>query len=94
MYNKYMKIEFNPAKDETNRAKHEVPLSLAAELEWETALIWQDARKDYGEQRMCGLALWGARLFYIAFTERGEARRVICLRKANRREVAFYVSEN
>ena len=94
MYNKYMEIEFDPTKEEANRAKHGVSMSLAAELEWETAPIWQDTRKDYGERRMSGLALWGQRLFCVAFTERGDALRIISLRKANRREVRFYVHEN
>ena len=43
---------------------------------------------------MSGLALWGQRLFCVAFTERGDALRIISLRKANRREVRFYVHEN
>jgi uncharacterized DUF497 family protein len=41
-----MKIEFNPAKDETSRAEHEVPLSLAAELEREIALTWQNRMNE------------------------------------------------
>ena len=30
-------------------------------------------------------------LYYVAFVERGEARRIISLRRANRREVKHYV---
>ena len=33
-------------------------------------------------------------LYYVAFVDRGEARRVISLRRANRREVKHYVQGN
>ncbi|NCA89985.1 MAG: BrnT family toxin, partial [Gammaproteobacteria bacterium] len=46
-----MKIDFDPDKDAKNRARHRVSLALAAEMEWETALIWSDRRVDYGEDR-------------------------------------------
>ncbi len=39
-----MRIEFDPAKDDTNQAKHGVPLSFAAELDWDAALVWIDGR--------------------------------------------------
>jgi len=35
-----MRIEFDPAKDLANQAKHGVFLILASELDWESALIW------------------------------------------------------
>ena len=44
-------------KDAVNQAKHGLSLALAAELEWETALIWTDNRKDYGEVRQSALVL-------------------------------------
>ena len=89
-----MKITFDPAKDATNAAKHGVSLADATNLDWNTALIWPDGRKDYGEQRMSGLALLGTRVFFVVFTDRGDVRRIISLRKANAREVRRYVSEN
>jgi len=33
-------------------------------------------------------------LYFIAFVEKGEARRVISLRRATRREVKHYVENN
>ena len=35
-----MRIEFDPAKDLANQAKHGVSLILASELDWESALVW------------------------------------------------------
>ena len=86
-----MKIEFDQAKDVTNQAKHGVSLALADELDWEAALVWVDGRFEYGELRMIALAPNSGILYYVAFVERGELRRVISLRRANRREVRHYV---
>lgn len=86
-----MRIEFDPAKDTGNQAKHGVSLSLAEELDWDAALVWVDDRYEYGESRMIALAPRTETLYYVAFVERGEARRIISLRRANRREVKHYV---
>ncbi len=86
-----MRIEFDPAKDATNQMKHGVSLALADELDWEAALVWVDDRFEYGELRMIALAPETGILYYVAFVERGELRRVISLRRANRREVKHYV---
>ena len=86
-----MKIEFDPAKDAANQTKHGVSLSMAAELNWEAALVWVDDRLEYKETRMIALAPKTEILYYVAFVDRGEVRRVISLRRANRREVKHYV---
>ena len=86
-----MRIEFDAGKDSGNQAKHGVSLALAAELDWHAALVWVDDRFDYAELRMIALAPKTGTLYYLAFVDRGEARRIISLRRANRREVKHYV---
>jgi uncharacterized DUF497 family protein len=86
-----MRIEFDLAKDASNLEKHGLSLALAAELDWDAALVWVDERHDYGELRMIALAPDTGILYYVAFVDRGEIRRIISLRKANRREVKHYV---
>jgi uncharacterized DUF497 family protein len=86
-----MRIEFDSAKDAANLAKHGVSLALAVELAWEAALVWVDDRFEYDELRMIALAPKTSILYYVAFVERGEVRRPISLRRANRREVKRYV---
>jgi uncharacterized DUF497 family protein len=86
-----MLVEFDPAKDLANQTKHGVSLSVAGELNWEAALVWIDDRFEYRETRMIALAPKTEILYYVAFVDRGEARRVISLRRANRREVKHYV---
>lgn len=85
-----MNITFDPEKDKANFNKHAVSLTLAFELEWGTALIWEDDRKDYGEPRMCGIGYIGLRLYFVAFVDRASNRRIISLRKANPREIERY----
>jgi uncharacterized DUF497 family protein len=86
-----VRIEFDSAKDAANQAKHGVSLALAGELDWEAALVWIDERFEYNELRMIALAPKTEILYCVAFLDRGEARRIISLRRANRREVRHYV---
>lgn len=86
-----MRIEFDPVKDLLNKTKHGVSLELAGELDWDEALVWIDERFDYGEMRMIALAPETATLYYVAFVERGPIKRIISVRRANRREVKYYV---
>ena len=85
-----MKIEFDLQKDKTNIEKHGVSLAHAQHIEWETLLATQDRRKDYGEIRMIGYAYIDIRLHCVVYTDKAESRRIISLRKANRREVRDY----
>lgn len=87
-----MRIEFDPAKDEANRARHGVSLARAEQLDWDAALVWVDERFDYDELRMIALAPETNALYYVAFVDRGMARRIISLRRATRREVKHYVA--
>lgn len=86
-----MQFDFGPGKDATNLSKHGFSLAAAAELSWGAALVWLDDRADYGEVRMVALAPIGETLFFVAFVDREAVRRIISLRRANRREVNHYV---
>ena len=63
-----VEITFDPLKDGANLAKHGVSLTLAEEFEWETAITWPDARRNYSESRMA----WVIRGYM--FTGVGKAR--------------------
>jgi hypothetical protein len=86
-----MQIEFDPTKGRVNQEKHGVSLAMAVELDWDAALVWVDERFAYDEVRMIALAPRAGILYYVAFVDRGEVRRIISLRRANRREVKHYV---
>ena len=68
-----------------------MPLLLAGELKWDASPAWADGRSDYRETRMVALAPKTEILYYVAFVGRGEVRRIISLRRANRREANYYV---
>ncbi len=89
-----MNVTFDPAKDAVNLAKHGFSLLDALGFEWETAVVWPDTRRDYGEPRMVALGYIGLRIMSVVFIDRPPEqpteRRIISLRKANTREVKRY----
>ena len=87
-----MNIIFDPIKNATNIEKHGVSLAESEYIEWETLWAMVDTRQDYGEVRMIGYALIQTRLHAIVYTDRANERRIIRLRKANKREVQNYVT--
>ncbi len=90
-----MKIIYDAHKNEINISKHQgISLGKANEIDWDSLYAKEDKRFDYGERRMIGYALIGERLYCVVYTDRGNSRRVISLRKANKREVKDYVLNN
>ena len=83
-------MDKDPEKERRNLAVRGLSLDLAEELDWASALIWEDRRKDYGERRYCVLGFIEDRLHSVVFTPRNGKPRVISLRKANKREVSRY----
>ena len=88
-----MRVTFDPAKNARNIAERDLPFEQVADLAWETAILQEDRRKDYGETRVRVLARLGRRLHVTVITMRGEAMHVISFRKANRKEVEWYEQE-
>lgn len=89
-----MEVTFDPAKDAINIAKHGLSLAEASRLDWQTALVWPDVRQDYGEPRQAALAVMENRVYFVAFVDCADGRRIISLRKANRREVMHYAGND
>ena len=85
-----VRYTFDPAKAASNKALHGITFGDATRFEWETALVAEDTRRDYGEPRYIALGLIGTRVHVMVFTPRGESVRLISLRKANSREIARY----
>ena len=81
---------YDPAKDRANRAKHGVSLASAEVMFQGPHVSMTDGRFEYGEVREVAVDLINDRLFVCVYAERDAERRVISLRKANRREVKRY----
>jgi uncharacterized DUF497 family protein len=86
-------ISFDPAKNERNIAIRGISFQVAEQFEWDTAMIAEDLRKEYGEPRFQALGFIAGRLHAMVFTPRAGKIHVISLRKANRREVRRYEAE-
>jgi uncharacterized DUF497 family protein len=87
-------ISFDPKKNERNIAERGLSFDLVEEFEWDSALVVEDSRKDYGERRFQALGLIDGRLHALVFTPRAGRVHVISLRKANLREVRHYEAQD
>ena len=85
-----MAFTVDPRKNAKNIAERGLPFDLVEQFDWDTALVVEDTRHDYGEVRLQVLAQLGDRLHATVVTPRGQDLRVISLRLANRREVKRY----
>jgi uncharacterized DUF497 family protein len=95
VHNKIVRVEFDPAKDDANRAKHGVSLAEASDFDWDTALEREDDRFDYGELRFVAIGQIRAKLYVMVFTEGSDndSIRVISLRPAEKHEMRFYYDQ-
>lgn len=87
-----MDLEFDVAKDATNRAKHKI--SLARAIDFEILAVQPDQRFDYGEERFRAWGLIDGEAYCLAFTTRGGKVRAISLRRAHSKEMKRYGSQN
>ncbi|BCQ25125.1 BrnT family toxin [Caballeronia sp. NK8] len=85
-------ITFDPLKDAINRIQHGVSLDLAEEIAWDGVVPRLDGRRDYGEVREVGFALIRGHIFCVVYTLRSKKRRIISLRRANKREINRYAT--
>ena len=85
-----MQFEWDAAKNRSNFAKHGLDFADAELVLAGPRVSFVDDRFDYGEERFVTLGLLAGRLVTIAHAPRGEATRIISMRKANRREQKIY----
>ena len=85
-----MKTEWDQAKREKTLRERGLDFAHVEAADWDAALTEQDTRGAYGEDRFVSLVLIHGRLCVVAWCVRGDALRVISLRKANARERKRY----
>jgi uncharacterized DUF497 family protein len=83
-------ITYDPAKNAKNIANRGLPFDLASEIDFSTAVIWEDVRKVYPERRYLALAPTRGRVCVTVFCPREGTIRVISIRKANKKEIRRY----
>jgi uncharacterized DUF497 family protein len=84
-------IEFDPAKDKTNVAKHGISLSRATEFE--ILAFIEDDRREYRETRYRAWGLIDDMPHCLVFTIRRGQVRAISLRRAHKKEIDRYVTQ-
>ena len=86
-----MNIEFDPAKDTANLAKHGVALSEATEFDFTAAVVTVDDRFDYGEVRFRAFAYVNGQGRCLVFTAISSTTiRAISYRRARQKEMQRY----
>lgn len=85
-----MQFEWDKNKERSNLLKHGLDFDPVNMLFSSNMHVYEDTRKDYGEKRYIGLGLYLTRCLCIIYTKRGDAFRIISLRKASERETKEY----
>ena len=85
-----MLIEFDPAKRNKTLEERGLDFARANEVFAGAHFTGQDTRRSHAEDRFITVGLLQARLVVLVWTPRGDARRIISLRKANDREKILY----
>ena len=85
-----MVFEWDRAKSEKNRADRGLPFELAILLFENPVLQCVDDRRNYGEVRTRVIGVVGDRIMHCVYTDRNDARRIISLRYAGRKERDAY----
>jgi uncharacterized DUF497 family protein len=81
-----IKVTFDPAKRNATFEDRGLAFEDAATVFEGPTLDMVDDRFDYGEERIITVGRLAGRMVIVVWTERGEARHVISMRKANERE--------
>ncbi|MCG8491888.1 MAG: BrnT family toxin [Sneathiellales bacterium] len=83
-------FEWDEEKSQQCLVERGFDFSIIAGFDFQTALIAEDTRKDYGERRFRAFGFIGKDLFAVAFTPRGQHLRVISIRRMHRKEGVRY----
>lgn len=84
-------LSWDDKKRHSNLRKHGVDFADATEFDWETALMLEDERFTYDEQRFIAIGWMKNRLHTMAFAMIDEeAIRIITLRRSTKQERRLY----
>jgi uncharacterized protein len=86
-----LEFEWDDEKARANARKHGVAFERAKLAFADPfAIAALDDREDYGEERFILIGMADGPLLFVAFTERGDRKRIISARRATRHEQAIY----
>jgi len=79
-------FDWDSAKSERNRQERGFGFDFAVLIFNGHTMEWPDARRDYGEARVRAMGEANGIVLHVVFTDRGDKRRIISARVANRKE--------
>ena len=85
-----MQIEFDPKKRDKTLKERGLDFARAVEIFNGHHFTGEDSREDYSETRYITVGNLDDCMVVMTWTPRGEARRIISMRKANEREQTRY----
>jgi uncharacterized DUF497 family protein len=97
VFDGYLSLTYNPiefewdeSKSEQNDRRRDLPFAIAIALFDGPVIEHVDDRRDYDEVRMKAVGDVDGLLLACVYTDRGKTRRIISLRRANRKERHAY----
>ncbi|PKQ08697.1 MAG: toxin [Alphaproteobacteria bacterium HGW-Alphaproteobacteria-10] len=84
-----MKFEYDADKSAANRAKHGIDFEQAQAL-WDDPWLLEAPARTEGEPRWLALGRIAGKHWAAAWTSRGDAVRIISVRRARKEEMGYY----
>ena len=88
-----MEFEWDEPKHARTLRERGIGFDDAARIFAGPVLIWQDTRRDYGEDRFRAVGETDGDILHVAFTWRGSIMRIISVRRASRTEAQLWRSQ-
>jgi len=88
-----MEFEFDPEKSHANKAKHGIDF-VAAQILWDDATLLEIPARTTDEPRYLVIGRIADKHWSGVITYRGNAIRIISVRRASRKEVRAYEANN
>lgn len=84
-----MDFEYDPAKSASNLSKHGIDFDQAQAL-WDDPWMLEAPAKTEDEPRFISIGKIGEKHWAAVWTPRGEAVRIISVRRARKEEISYY----
>ena len=85
-----MKITYDPKKRKKTLENRGLDFADASFVFKTAVYEIEDTRKDYGEKRIIAVGHLAERIVIIGYVQRGNAKHIFSMRKANEREIKKY----
>ena len=87
-----MEFEWDEAKHAKTLRDRGIGFDDGARIFAGPVLIWEDARREYGEDRFRAIGESDRDILHVVFTRRSDVVRIISVRRANRKEPELWLA--